>query len=730
MSTLDPLLRPRSIALIGASSDEAKFGGRPLAALLRFGYGGRLHAVNPHRSEIKGIPCAKSVEDLPEGLDLAVIALPADAAIEALHSCALRGFRAACLLSGGFSEAGTEGAGRQRRLLQILKGSQMRLLGPNTPGFVNVRDRVACSASAFTQREEMFPGKIAFAVQSGAVAGILVDRAMDRGIGVNLVVCTGNEVDVGVAEVVALAAEDEQTRAIGLFLEGLGGDRRLAEALRAARERGLGIAVMKAGRSEQGRRIVASHTANIVGSEGSFNALCKSLGIVRAYGYDDLIEATQLLATTKGAGRRVAVVGSSGGMNTLLADAAGDRGIELPTLSEQTVAKIAQLTPDFGSASNPVDISSVILVEPERMGQALSHLSEDESIETVIVAIGDHPPALSSRFASILTDSAQKAKTPILVQWSAGPLSFGGIAALGRASLPVLTEPERLMWALDATTLANDRPRAPQRAGATMNICDAAKAIAGATTTTTQVAAAAAGAQERANAAEGAESGVQQGPDQARGISESEAKGLLAAVGIRVPRGALLGEHDDVGALVAELGGTAVLKADCIGPVHKSELGAVALGVSAAEAEAVAERVRSAAVQALGAERVLGVLAEEMVEPIAELIVSVNDDPQVGPVITVGLGGQLVEVLADTSSRLAPVDEAEALAMLGELKGAAILKGVRGRPAADTRAGARLISAISRLAIDSSPHLQLLECNPVALLEDGALVLDAVIELR
>jgi acetate---CoA ligase (ADP-forming) len=685
---LEPLLAPRSIALIGASADRRKFGGRPLAALRRHGYGGALHVVNPRHDEIDGVPCVASVEDLPEGVDLAAVLLPAEGALDALEACADRGVRSAALFAGGFGETGPAGARLQGRLGELAARSGMRLLGPNCPGFVNVRAAVACSASAYAQRD-LFPGRIAFVSQSGGVAGLVADRALSRGVGVNAVVCSGNEADVDTAELLGWLADDPHTDAVGLFLEGLGRDRRLREAAEAARRRGLGIAALKVGRSDAARRIVASHTAAVVGDDGAFDALCASLGVIRARDYDDLLEATQLLAAAPRAGRRVALAGSSGGMNTLLADAGAGHAIDLPQLRPDTLERIEAIAPDFGSAGNPVDISSAVLLEPERLGAALEALGADPGVETVVMVIGDHPPELSERFADILAEAAARTEAPVVVQWSAGELSRPGIARAGRHGLPVVTEPSRCAWLLDAVARAADRPsrRLEARPAPSLN---------------------------------------GEAP-----ISEAEAKSVLeAAGGVGLPRRRTPEDAGAAGAAVRELGGVAVVKADCVGSVHKTDVGAIRVGVGPEDAAGAAAAVLDSARAGFGDERVRGLLVEELVEPVAELMVSVGVDPHAGPLVTVGAGGELVELLSDTVSRLAPVDADEALAMLDELRCAPWLDGFRGRPAADRAALAALIVRVSELGVAWEERLELLELNPVGALASGAVALDAVMELR
>jgi acetate---CoA ligase (ADP-forming) len=668
---LERLLAPRSIALLGASADPRKFGGRPLAALRRHGFDGDLWVVNPRHREIGGVPCVPSVEDLPEGLDLVVCLLPAQAALPALEACAARGAGAALVMSGGFREAGEEGAARQEALARMARERGLRVLGPNCPGYVNGGARVACSASAYATRETMPTGPLAFVLQSGAVAGILCDRAFDRGLGVRYAVCTGNEADVTAAEVLAHVAGDSEVRAVGLFLEGAADGAALADAIRAARAAGVGVAALKVGRSAEARAVVASHTAALVGSDEAFDALCASLGVVRAGDYDELLEATALLAAPAHPGRRLAVVGASGGMNTLLADVLADRGLALPPLAPETVARMRGVVPEFGSALNPADISSVLLTEPGRLGDALLALAEDPGVDGLVVVIGDHPPRLAAMLADAVVDAAERGARPVVAQWSAGSLSAGGIAALGRAGVPVVESPSRAAALIAAALRAEGRPAAP----------------------------AIVGREVPARAA----------------WSESEAKALLAEHGIPVPG--------------PPAGGRAVVKADCVGTVHKTELGAVRVGVPPEGVEAAAAEVVAAARAAVGPDRVRGALVEALVPPGVELLVAVRREPGLGAVVTVAAGGELVEVLADSASRLAPVDDDEAGAMIGELRVARLLDGHRGRPVLDRAAAARALAAVSRLGAAWGERLGTVEVNPLRVLPEGAVALDALVEV-
>lgn len=358
-------------------------------------------------------------------------------------------------------------------------------------------------------------------------------------------------------------------------------------------------------------------------------------------------------------------------MNTLLADTLADHGLALPPLAPATVARMREVVPDFGSALNPADISSVLLTEPGRLGDALLALAEDPGVDGLVVVIGDHPPRLAALLADAVVDAARRGGRPVVAQWSAGSLSAEGIAALGRAGVPVIESPSRAAALIAAALLAEGRPAAPA------------------------VVAPEAPAREA--------------------WSESEAKALLAGHGIPVP-----GPPAD---------GPAVVKADCVGAVHKTELGAVRVGVPPGGVEAAAAEVVAAAQAALGPERVRGALVEALVRPGVELLVAVRREPGLGPVVTVGAGGELVEVLADTASRLAPVGEDEADAMIGELGVAWLLAGHRGRPALDRPAAARALAAVSRLGAAWGERLGTIEVNPLRVLPEGVVALDALAEV-
>jgi len=678
------LFAPRSIAVVGASADPAKFGGRPLAALRRWGFDGDLVAVNPGRAEVMGVPAVPAVAELPRGLDLGVIVVPAAAAVTAVADLIEREIGAIALMTGGFAESGEEGRKLDARVRDLIAAAGVPLLGPNCPGFINLHASVAPSSSAFAQRDEMFPGPVSLISQSGAIAGILADRSFDRGIGLGHIVCTGNELDLGTPELVRWLAEQSEPRCLALYLEGF--DPGLVAAMRGARERGMRLAVLKAGRTAAGARVVASHTAAIAGADDAFDAACQSLGVARAENFDDLLELSQVLACARPRGRRLGVTGISGGMNSLLADAASEFGMSLPELAPETAMQVHEVVPSFGSAANPIDIASSVLSNPGGIGRTLALLDADPYIDVPVATINDHPPDLAQRLADGILERRVDMQSPPVVQWSAGPMSLGGIRALGRSGVAVVTEPDRCARALDAALTAAMPPPPPPSLSALPE------------------------------------------PPTAQ-LSEGELKALLARADLPTPAARLLEDPEDAADAVRELGGLAVVKADCVGTVHKTEAGAVQLSVEPGAAVAAARAVLAGGRAAFGEDAVRGVLVEEQLEPLAELLVSVRADPQAGPIVTVALGGTLVEVLADAVSRLAPVDETQARAMLAALRGAKFLAESRGRAAADVDALADVIARLSALGAAWVPRVAIVELNPVAALPSGSAVLDATMEL-
>lgn len=679
-SDLEKLLSPRAIALVGASSDPSKFSGRPLTALRRQGYAGDLYVVNPSFSgNTTDIEVVGSVAELPEGIDLAAVLLPGPAAVDALEAAAAVGIRAAVMFAGGFGETGAAGAALEERLTQVSASGGMRVLGPNTPGFLNAPDGVACGASGFLLSADLRPGEVSIVAQSGAVAGIVASRLAGRRIGLDLVVCPGNEADVTSADVVRHIVDRGRTRVLAVFAEQLD-DVLLVEALADARSTGIGVVALVAGTTDAGRDVVASHTGRVAGAGALAGAVCRTLGLVHALDYDDVVEAVQLLGARQRPVQRVAVVGASGGMNALLVDRLSEHGIGLADLAPATVDAVAASTPAFGRATNPVDVSSAVLTDPPALGVIVDALAADEAVDDVIVTVSDHPEPLASAIAEALVPARP------IVQWSAGPGAQVAAAILASNGVACFGEPTRCARLVGQL-------RAPVEASTA-----AAAAVAGA-------------------------------EDLGSRPSEATVKAFLAANGIAVPAHRVVPGPDGVPAAIAEVGGRAVVKANVRGPAHKSDVGALAIGVGEADGESVASAVLDRALRAWGADAVDGLLVEELVQPAVEILVAGVRRNGIATV-TVATGGRLVEVWDDAVTVLASAGRPTIADALHDLRSWPLFVGHRGAPAVDVEPTLSLVERVAALVASPASPVRFLELNPVAVLVGGAVALDAVAEVR
>ncbi len=330
-STIHPLLRPRSVALVGASADAAKISGKPLNNLRLHGFPGEIFAVNPKYKDLNGTPCFSSVLDLPEGIDCALILLPADKVLPALEGLCRRGAKSAIVMSGGFAEGGEAGRALQDRMIALGRKHGMRILGPNTLGAVNFHGRAALSFSLSFEAGDLSPGALGFVSQSGAMMAALANRAADRGLGLSYSVATGNEADLDTADFLKYFAEDESTRVVMALVEGIKDGTKFLHALEALRRAAKPVVLLKVGKSEEGRRVALAHTGKMAGSARVFDAACRKTGAVQANDPEELLDAAEVLLKERFPRKRtLGIITTSGGAAALLADAAEGSRISLP----------------------------------------------------------------------------------------------------------------------------------------------------------------------------------------------------------------------------------------------------------------------------------------------------------------------------------------------------------------------------------------------------------------
>lgn len=693
---LDALFRPRSIAIVGASTDPRKLGGRPLANMLRGGFKGRLYPVNPGAREVQGLPSFASLEAIPDPVDQAVIAVPAAAAPAALEACIRKGVRVAVMFSSGFGELGAEGRAVQQQMAARCRESGMRLLGPNCLGVMNPADGVFCTFTGSLTGNRAWPrvGRIGIATQSGAVGTYCYTLLADRGAGISHYVATGNEADVDVAACIAWLAQDDATEVILTYLEGCRDGARLREALALCAARGKPVVAMKVGVSEAGAAATISHTGTLAGSDAGYQAAFDEAGVWRARSLEEAADVA--VACTAGAlprGRRLGVITVSGGAGALLADEAAARGLELPQIPEEAQKAILALVP-FASPRNPVD--------------ATAQTGNDRTLLTRMMAIMMGEPDGPARFdvfiafLAFVAENADAFETvlPALEALRKQRPETAFILSM-RGSLE-----QRRMLLEKGFFLCEDPTEALRTAAALVHF---------GTRLPLALAPATAPATTRARLPEGP-------------LDEAAARRLLAEAGVPFVAERVARSAAEAAEAATALGFPVALKVLSPDLAHKSDVGGVRLGLRdaaevAAAYEAMLRQVREAAPQA----RIEGALVSPMVQGGVETVLGVHRDPVFGPVVMFGLGGVFVEVFRDVAFRLAPLTREAALAQIESIRGRALLEGARGRPPVDKGAIADALVALSRFAVAHADEVASVEINPFIALPKGGLGVDAVI---
>lgn len=693
---LDALMSPRSIAIIGASQDATKIGGRPVDLLQRYGFAGRIYPVNPRAATVQGLQAYASLQEVPEAPDLAIIAVDAEKAPDAVEQCAARGVRSVVVFSSGFAELGEEGRAMQEQLRDAARRSGMRVLGPNCLGAVSVADKCIATFSIVLEHSMPVAGSLGIVSQSGNLGSYTMRLASERGAGVSRFITTGNECDIDVADGIAWLARDPATRVILCALETCRDGARLIAAFEEARDAGKPVIALKIGTSEAGQAAAASHTGAMAGSDAVFDALFARCGAVRVHSIEELLDvghaASILLPNRLPKGPRVAVLTASGGFGVLLADAAQSVGLSLPELSEATQRTILDLVP-FASARNPVDATAQMSSRPDLLERILLAVVADERSDAVIVPLpfSLYMPRLRSFYMAALRSARVQFPGRPIILCVDGPKD--ALAELHAMGFPTITSFDGCCAALAALGRLRAAANRPS---------DSVPAAV--------------------------EKFAPLPPDAFR--HERGAKRALAEAGLPVLAERLVQDADAAIDAAIEIGFPVVLKIASPDLPHKTEVGGVTIGLASPSQvrqahgemlDRVARKAPHAAVD--------GVIVAPMASGIAELILGSRIDPVFGPVVMVGLGGIFAEVLQDTVVQMAPVSEVQAMAMLRSLKAFAVLDGARGRPRADLAAAAHAISALSRFAVAHADAVSEIDINPMLLRAEGegAVALDALL---
>ena len=691
--SISALLSPNSVALVGASDDVTRIGGRPLRYLRESGFAGAVYPVNPKRETVQGLKAYASIGVLPQAPDVAILAVPAAATVQAVRECAERGVKAAIVFSAGFAETDEAGRAMQDEMIGIARESGMRLLGPNCLGVFNSSIGFYGTFSAMLDSGLVTPGPIGIVSQSGAYGSHLMYLARLRGLGMNHLVTTGNECDINVAEALRWMVEQPDINVVMAYAEGIRDRDTFIEALEIARERRKAIVFMKVGRSEVGAHAVSSHTAALAGSDAVFDAVFRQYGVWRASTTAEQIDIAA--ACSRGVypkSNSLGIFTMSGGFGIQMADDAETAGLDVKPMPEKAQQELKAMLP-YASPVNPVDATAQAVTDLPLMTSFISAMLEkgDYGFFAGIFGSGPASPTFSGKLRQALETAAASSRDTIMALTMTAPDEI--VRTYEDKGFIVAQDGSALMKTLGA--MVHFKESFDRAAGRKPDLSPGEKiALSG------------------------------------ESLSEREAKPILAKAGVTFPKEALIKPGDDAGIVSASVGFPVVLKISSPDIAHKTEIGGVIVGVKdETEAREAAATIFARARERRPDARVEGILVSPMISGGVEIIAGVVRDPAFGPVVMFGLGGVFVEVLKDVTFRAAPFDVPEAHRMIREIRGFAMLEGVRGAAPSDIDALAKMLSALSAFAAANADTVESIDLNPVRVMEKGkgVVALDALI---
>lgn len=691
---LKALLAPRSIAILGASSDFRKVSGRPVKHLLDKGYKGRIYPVNPRAETIGPLKAYPSVAAIEDDIDLAIIVLPASEVLNCMRELGAKGVPVAVVFSSGFSELGDAGRKYEQDVVAAAREGGVRLCGPNCLGLINSFDNVLATFSQYADSDTP-SGPIGFVTQSGAFGTAIAALARRRGLGLGYFVNTGNEADLTFSDIMGEVIRDPRIKMGAGYIEGLKGGEGFVALAEQAMVAGKPLVMTKVGRLGAGARAAASHTGSLAGDDVVFDGVVRQHGIIRARNEEHMLDIAEVMSCCKlPEGNGIGLLTQSGGAGVLMADRAQEVGLSVPVLQPETQAALQKVIPGFGAVGNPVDITGQFVADPNLLSESVKLMLADPNVDVGIVWF-QLMEAHVEKLVKVLVEIRDQVTKPFVVCWVAAPEA--GILALRKEGIAVLRGAEPAVDAVAALVQYAEMrrkwlARREERKAITLPTLDLPAG------------------------------GV---------VSTMDGVRLLDRCGIAHVPTMLAASADEAAQAAGKLGYPVVLKIESPDILHKTEAGGVILRLTdEAKVRQAFDRIIANAKAYNPNARLLGVVVQAMAGGDTEFVIGLQNDPVFGPVIMAGLGGVLIEVLRDVVFRKVPLCESEAADMLDALHGKAVLAGVRGRPPVDRKGLVAMICAVSRLGATLGPRLSTLDLNPVMLGETSATAVDWLMMLE
>jgi acetate---CoA ligase (ADP-forming) len=692
MRDLSPFFRPKSIAIVGASSNFQTISGKPLIFLRKHGYQGTIYPINPKYEEIDGWKCYSDLVSLPESPDVAMLIVKASRVLEQLEACYRKGITHVIVVSSGFAELNQEGFGQQQSLVEFAKSHGMSLIGPNSQGLVNLVDPMTLSFSGALEEASLFPGDIGFISQSGAFGNSVFSLGQDHGIGFAYVVCTGNEADVNTFDLIEWMVEDDKVRVIACYNEGFKDTHRLRELSERSKKMKKPILWFKSGKSEVGQKAAGSHTGALAGEDAVFDKLIQQYGMMRVHDIHEIFDTVNVFRGGRyPKGNKVGILTTSGGTGVMLADELIELGFEVPRLSKKIQDELAQVLPPFASLQNPIDVTAQVVAQPELFQLTGEILARHEVVDIICISVTMVVGEAAKKVSNAIVELHRRTQVPIIVSWTIDKRRIqSAVKKFTENDIPLLQTPVRAAHALNHLMLYSQF------------------------------------LQEETNHCEPSPKQSIKQLIPSEHFTEYTMKKALSDVGFQVPKETLVNSVSEAISTAEEIGYPVVLKVVSEKIKHKTEANGVKLGIrNNNELREAYGEIEERMKQKNNTSLIDGYLVQKMVDHGVELLIGATNRPPYGTVVTVGFGGIWVELIKDITYRQAPFSYDEAMKMLKELKGYPLLEGFRGGVKINLEELGRFISKFSEW-VATIIDFEEIEMNPVIVDEEGPKIVDAI----